>query len=100
MSYDPPPQASNVGPPVRPRRDTKAVLSFALGLVGLLLTIACGFGVVLGVVALILGILSRNEPNSRWMAITGIVTGSISIALVVLLSILLATGVFTVPEGA
>jgi hypothetical protein len=78
----------------RPRRDNpKALWSMILGFVSLPITCLCGFGLVLGIPAVILGWQSKDEPGSRWLAIGGIVCGGVSVVLGALWFVLLAAGV-------
>jgi len=77
----------------RPRRENpKALWSMILGFVSLPVTCLCGFGMVLGVPAVILGLQSKDQPTGRWLAIGGIVLGAVSIVLGALWFVLLGTG--------
>ena len=54
----------------RPSQDNpKALWSMILGFVSLPITCLCGFGLLLGVPAVILGWQSKDEPTGRWLAI-------------------------------
>lgn len=84
---------------VPPQTSGKAIASMVTGLVGLL-TICCGFFVVTSIVALVLGFLARRDIRASdgrlkgdGMALTGIITGFVGIAMVILTIILVATGV-------
>jgi hypothetical protein len=105
MSYDnppPPPPPGQYGAPVpgaAPENSGKALASMITGLVGLL-TICCGLFVVSSIVALVLGLIARREIAASGgrlkgdgQAMTGIVTGAIGIALLIVSIILIATGV-------
>ena len=77
-----------------PRRDNpKAMWSMILGFVSLPVTCLCGFGLFLGVPAVILGWQAKDEPTGRWLAIGGIVLGAISVVLGAVWFALLGTGV-------
>lgn len=76
-----------------------ALISGILGLVSFVLSFASGVGIplliastVLGIIALVLGILALKRRQPRALAITGIVTGVLSIVLA--LGILLFALVF------
>jgi hypothetical protein len=71
------------------RTDTKALVSFILGLSGLFLSCVCcaPLGAPVGVVGLVLGIKAR-ESESRGLAIAGIILCGIQL-LVALGSVLL-----------
>ena len=105
MSYSEPPPPPQYGAPVPPqggvppKTSGKAIGSLVTGLVGLL-TICCGFFVVTSIVALVLGFLARKDIRASdgrlkgdGMALTGIITGFVGIAMVILTIILVATGV-------
>lgn len=105
MSYSEPPPPPQYGAPVPPqgglppKTSGKAIASLVTGLVGLL-TICCGFLVVTSIVALVLGFLARKDiaaANGQLkgdgMALTGIITGFVGIAMVIVTIILVATGV-------
>jgi hypothetical protein len=102
VSYDNPPPPPQYGAPVpgaTPENSGKATASMITGLVGLL-TICCGLFVVSSIVAIVLGVMARREIaasggrlQGESRATTGIVTGVIGIALLVVSIILVATGV-------
>lgn len=80
----PPPDGESFGPP---RTDARAVASLVCGILGLLI-----FPLIFGAVALVLGRRSRREIMSQpivmkgmGMATTGIILGSVSMALFVVL---------------
>lgn len=104
MSYDapPPPQSpygeSPYGAPAA-STNTKAIVSLVLGIVSIPFTCLCGFGGILGIVAIVLGLQSKSAPTGRGMAIGGIATGAASLALLLLVVILYATGVTSAPRG-
>lgn len=81
-----------------PKTSGKAIGSLVTGLVGLL-TICCGFLVVTSIVALVLGFLARKDIRASngqlkgdGMALAGIITGFVGIAMVIVTIILVATG--------
>lgn len=103
MSYTPPPPPPPTGPggygyPPVPQTNQKALWSMIVGIVSLA---ACG--VILGIVAIVLGVLGRNEIRASGstqggggMATAGVVLGSIGIVLnIVIAVVVLSTGVLT-----
>ena len=58
-----------------------AIASMVVGIVSLIFCWAAFFGLVAGVTALVLGILGLKKPIGKGMAITGIVTGGLSILI-------------------
>jgi hypothetical protein len=83
MSYDspppPPPAGSPYGaPPPAPANSPKAVWSLVCGIVGLV----C-FGIILGIVAVVLGRQAQAEGARGGMAKAGEILGYIDIALFV-----------------
>ena len=83
----------------KPKRENpRALWAMILGFVSLPVTCLCGFGLVLGVPAVILGWQSKNEPTGRWLAIGGLVCGAFSIAFGTLWLVLLATGAVHPPK--
>jgi general secretion pathway protein G len=77
-------------------RNTLAVWALILGIAGLVLSVVV-IGGLLGLVALVLGILAVIRPGRKGMAVTGIVTGCLSllVALVAMsfwLVVILAQG--------
>jgi hypothetical protein len=105
VSYsEPPPPPPGYGAPLPPqgglppKTSGKAIASLVTGLVGLL-TFCCGFFVVTSIVAIVLGFLARKDIRASdgqlkgdGMALAGIITGCIGVAMVILWAILLATG--------
>ena len=78
----------------RPRAENpRAMWSMILGFISLPFTCLCGFGMILGIPAVILGWQSKDEPTGRWLAIGGIVQGGISIVLGAVWFVLLGLGV-------
>lgn len=82
---DPTPTTETVATTAAPVR-TLGIVSLVLGIAG----VAMGFNAVLGAAAIVLAVLAfRQEPASRNFAITGLVTGAVSVA-----SITLGVGAF------
>jgi hypothetical protein len=101
MSSDwtPPPPPPDAPYGAKPKRENpKALWAMILGFVSLPVTCLCGFGLVLGVPAVILGWQSKNEPTGRWLALGGIICGAVSIAFGTLWLLLLATGAVHPPK--
>ncbi len=66
-----------------------AVASLITGIASLVLLWACGIGILLGIVAVVLGILGRNKAkemngNGAGLALGGLITGGLGLALTVL----------------
>jgi hypothetical protein len=99
LSYDAPSPQSPQGPsssqpPDQSRRAIgRAAWSLALGILGLLLSFLTGLGAIPGIIAVYLGWPLRNDPRSRAKALTGLITGGLSVVLVVVSITLYATGV-------
>jgi len=98
-SYPPPPPSAPAGHGQPPSVSILAITSLALGVVGLLLLCFCGLGALLGIGAIITGSLAVRKINSsnghetgQGMAIAGIVTGLISVLLLVVFLVLVALG--------
>jgi len=94
-AYDPPP-----GPHYRNGLGTAALV---VGVLGLVTSWTVLGGLILGVTAIVLGILGRARvrrtvASNRGSAITGIVTGAVSVALALLIVGLLIRG-FATPRG-
>jgi hypothetical protein len=86
-------------PPEAPGRDNpKALWSLLLGIVSLVLTSLCGYGLVLGVPAVYLGWQAKDQPR-RGPAIIGIVTGGLAIVIGIVWFVLVGTGVVDAPSG-
>ena len=103
-SYPPPPPGSyppapgGYGGP--PQQNKKALWSMIVGIASLVIGLFCGFLVVGSIVAIVLGFIARGEisrsngtQTGKGQALTGIITGFVLIALVILGVILIATGV-------
>lgn len=64
------------------RKDSDlATASMILGIAGIVLSCACCLGIVASSLALILGLISRTEPEFEKNAKTGIIAGSIGLAM-------------------
>lgn len=73
---------------VPPRNETLAIIALVLGLVGLPMLCLCGFGTLLGVGAIVTGIIGRNRVlaspgtlTGDGMALAGIILGAITTVL-------------------
>lgn len=94
----PPPSDAPYG--AKPKRENpKALWAMILGFVSLPVTCLCGFGLILGVPAIILGWQSKNEPTGRWLALGGLICGAISVGFGTLWLVLLATGAIHPPKA-
>ncbi|MCL1797759.1 MAG: DUF4190 domain-containing protein [Eggerthellaceae bacterium] len=69
---------------VAPQKNGMAVASLVCGLVGLFV-----FGFVLGVLAIILGVLARKRPDRKGMATAGIILGAIALVGWVIVMVML-----------
>jgi hypothetical protein len=101
-SYPPPPPGGyppapgGYGGP--PQQNKKAMWSMITGIVSVV-GLCCTFGGLIGIAALVLGLISRGEiarsngtQTGSGMAIAGIVTGAIGIIGFVVIIVLFATG--------
>lgn len=106
-SVPPPPPGGYPGYWQGPRQNQMALWSMILGITGVVLALCCQIGGILGIPAIILGIIGRSEitrangtQTGGGMAIAGIVTGAVSVLLAVSIFVLLAVvgldGSFTV----
>ena len=111
-SYTPPPapgpyyggpvQYGAAGYPAQ-RNNSLALISMICGIAGLVLMFFCGFGFLPAVAALITGFMGRSQINQSGgtqggsgMALTGIITGGVAVALsVIVFIIFLVGGVFS-----
>jgi hypothetical protein len=102
-SYPPPPGGQPPAPGGYggpPQGNKKALWSMIVGIASLVIGLFCGFLVVGSIVAIVLGFIARGEiaksngtQTGNGQALTGIITGFVMIALLVLGIILIATGV-------
>jgi hypothetical protein len=98
--YGGPVQYGAAGYPAQ-RNNSLALISMICGIGGLVLMFFCGLGFLPAVAALILGFVGRSQINQSGgtqggsgMALTGIITGGVAIALsVIVFIIVLSTGV-------
>lgn len=111
-SYTPPPapgpyyggpvQYGAAGYPAQ-QNNSLALISMICGIAGLVLMFFCGIGFLPAVAALILGFVGRSQINQSGgaqggsgMALTGIITGGVAVALsVIVFIIFLATGLIS-----
>jgi apolipoprotein N-acyltransferase len=104
MSNHPPPAGGSspygASEPGSARRDNpKALWSLILGIVSLPITCLTGFGLVIGIPAVLLGWQARNQPTGRGMALTGLGLGALSFVFGVVWLVLLATGAVDLPDN-
>ena len=79
-----PPAAPYGSAPASSQTNGLAVTSLVLGIVGLLTFWACGGGAILGIAAVVLGVVGLNKAkemndNGKGLAIGGIATGALAI---------------------
>ncbi len=78
-------------PPIK--KNINGLLSFIFGLSSVVLSIVTGIGILFGIPAIILGIISlKKKEKDSWMAIVGIATGGLALlifGLIVFIAILL-----------
>jgi hypothetical protein len=98
MTHDAPPPPSPYDGSSQPTvTDTRARWSLLLGFTSIPLTCLCGIGVVLGVAAIVLGWRSKDAPTGRAMALGGIASGPISVAVLAVFLVLHASGAINNP---
>lgn len=85
----------NVAPP-RPTSDSKAVAALVCGICAILMFFIPILGLVLGIVAIVLAIVSRKTFGKSGLAIAGLVTGIIGTIFSLLFTILLGWLAFTI----
>lgn len=88
MTYDAPASYYGAQPEPRRRGSGMAIAALVLGILALLTCWTVIGGILLGVVAIVIGIIAlrrvkRGEAEGRPMAIIGIVTGALGLALAV-----------------
>ncbi len=86
---------SNVPPIMRKNSSNNglAVAALVVGIIALLFGWVVFFGLILGIVAIVLGIIGLKKPEGKGMAIAGIVTGSIASLINLLVIIVVVAGV-------
>jgi hypothetical protein len=77
----------------------RALWALILGIVSLPLTALCGFGLVVGIAAVVLGWQARNESTGRGLAFGGIVTGALAVVVGAVWLVLVFSGVVDRPNG-
>lgn len=90
------PAGPGYGPPAPTGNNTKAIIALVLGVLGLVLAICCSpLTLVMGVVAIVLGRLSRKEiaatggaQSGDGMAKAGFILGIVDVAVAVILIVL------------
>ena len=115
MSYEqpPPPEMPPPPPPYGPppseppaKRSTLALVSLICGVVGMIATCLCGLGVAVGIAGIVTGFLARREiarsdgrVSGAGLALGGIITGALSVLILLAALLLFATGVVD-PAGS
>lgn len=86
---------SNIPPIMRKNSSNNglAIAAMVVGIIALLFGWAVFFGLILGIVAIVLGIVGLKKPAGKGMSIAGIVTGSIAALFNLVVIALLITGV-------
>lgn len=81
-----------------PQQNKKALWSMITGIVSIV-GLCCTFGGLIGILAIILGVIGRGEiaksngtQTGAGMAIAGIATGAVALLAVVVIVVLFATG--------
>jgi uncharacterized membrane protein HdeD (DUF308 family) len=90
MSQDTPPARAD---------NPQALWALILGVVSVVLTALCGYGLLVGIPAVVLGWRARNRQPCRGMAIIGLVTGALSVAVGTSWLVLVLTGVVSRPDS-
>ena len=75
----------NCAPNITPPRNALAAWAYGLGIASLVLSLVVVGGLV-GLVAVVLGIIAVTRPGRKNMAVTGIVAGGLSVAFVTVFS--------------
>ena len=83
-----PPAAPYAAGPAKPST-ILSLLSMISGIVGVLLSCCFGAGFLFAVGGIVMGYLGKNKENARGMAMTGIITGFVGVALAIITWILL-----------
>ncbi|MFG1997794.1 hypothetical protein ACGFNU_01450 [Spirillospora sp. NPDC048911] len=68
-------------PPAPPERKGLAVTSLVLGVVGLPALLLCGFGLVLAVAGLVVGIIAAAKGVGRHTAMVGVVCSAVTLVI-------------------
>lgn len=68
-------------PPEKTSKDTCALISMILGIVSLVLCCSPVIGVILGIAAIVLGIIGLKAPQRKGMAIAGLAVGIIGLLI-------------------
>jgi hypothetical protein len=84
-----------------PARDDnpRALWAFLLGIVSLPLTALCGFGLALGIPAVVLGWQASKQHRGRGLAVAGIVLGALSVVVGGVWLVLVLTGAVDRPDA-
>ena len=106
LSGQPPQHAQGApGVGVMPSQNGLALTSMILAICGVVLTMLCGIGFILAIPAVILGHISRKQiresaglQSGEGMALTGLIIGYITLALMLVMGVLVAVAV--IAEGS
>ncbi len=85
-----------VAPSAPPRPQGLAITSLVTGVVGLLLCLIPGLGIVLGVAAVIFGIIALRRRQNKGMALGGLITGALAAVIntIMIIGLILIIPVF------
>jgi VIT1/CCC1 family predicted Fe2+/Mn2+ transporter len=75
---------TNHNVPIQDQANGLAVTSMVLGIVGLVLVLVPFLPYPLGILAIIFGLISMKSPFKKGFAVTGLITGIVTILLKVL----------------
>jgi hypothetical protein len=79
-----------VYPPVReipPPRRGLGIAALVLGIASLLTLVLCGFGVLLALAGLVIGIIAIVRRNGRGMAVAGVLLSALTLVLSIALTV-------------
>lgn len=76
--------SNNYANPTVPEKNTTATISLIVGIAGILLSCCCGLGILAGIIAIILAIVSKGGRPMSGKAIAGLITGIIAIIISVI----------------
>lgn len=79
--------------PVNQESNGFGIAAMVLGIISIVFCWAWFLGPILGILALVFGILQMKKKTGKGMAITGIITGSVAIVLTIIFYVLVVIGV-------
>ncbi|WP_157981626.1 hypothetical protein [Protaetiibacter intestinalis] len=81
--YAAPAAAPTYAAPGTPVKQTLSIVSFVLGIAGVVFSFIYGLGLIPGIIAVVLGFRAKkSEPAApKWMSLTGIITGFVAIGI-------------------